>query len=314
MFGATAHDRAAPYEMFETCRSRAKIRFADERFSSIAKYTYMTPEFGIGSIEGGLHEPIQQHSWDVTFATARPNNTVFGLHPNYSDEEMGMFFPEEPERIVSSVTQSKGSYASPDKWLGGSLYERLLQYRGSLVALYDIPTGVNYQHIDVFVPKSMDTVERDTSGWIFCRMENAFTAIYPFNQAYQWTEEKINWRLRMPTTTALDGYAVDCATAQQMSYEAFKAAHRAARPALALRGGQGTQHALATMRAANGDEIAAWGPNALNPRLVVNGVPQPPHSAMLYDGPFLQSQRGSGIIHIRYRGQERVLDFTPLAR
>jgi hypothetical protein len=191
-----AHDREKPFTHTEWKRSRAKMRFSRERYTPVFKIDYMTPDYCLGSIQGGLQQPIQQHSWDVTFASGRPNNTIFALHPNFSATELGTFFPEEPELMLQGITQAKASYTNENKWIGGSPYERLFQFESTLIGIYAIPADVPVKHIDFFLPKSLDTIIRDSSGWIFARMEGAFVGIRLIDPrdpghtpASAWTEE-----------------------------------------------------------------------------------------------------------------------------
>lgn len=307
---AIAHDRSQAYVHLERKRSRAKIRFSAERYTPVERYTYMHPDYGIGSIPGGIQQPIQQHSWDVTFASTRPNNTIFGLHPNYSDLEMGMFFPEEPELIVQNVVNTKGSYVSENKWLGGSRFERLYQHENALVALYAIPPGESFQHIDMFFPKTLDTVERTPGGWIFARMEDGYVAVFPLNTAYEWIAETANWRLRMPARTGMpDGYVVECGSRRDMSYAEFKQRRMASAPVI-LGSSAPSGAALVTLRTVNGTTIRVAGSDPLEATLYVDGSTRPANTEWLYNGPHLNSRLGSGVIAIRCNGAERVLDFT----
>ena len=61
----------------------------------------------LGSIQGGILQPIQQHTWDVTFGHEMENATLFTLHPFYSGYELAMFFPEEIRAILTPEQQEK---------------------------------------------------------------------------------------------------------------------------------------------------------------------------------------------------------------
>jgi hypothetical protein len=92
----------------------------------------MTKDYCIGSLQGGILQPIQQHTWDITFSNGA---TVFSVHPYFSEYELGMFFPEEIKTMLEPlVLASKPTYSRPDKWTSSSPYERIFQYRGSLIA------------------------------------------------------------------------------------------------------------------------------------------------------------------------------------
>ena len=228
---AIAHDRDSAFVHTETKRSRAKMRFSDERFSTVRKYNYMTPDYCLGSIQGGLHQPIQQHSWDVTFAASRPNNTLFSLHPTWSAEELGMFFPEDPELMVEGVARAKASYTNENKWIGGSPHEFIAQEENVLVALYDIPSSATVRHVDLFLPKSLDEVVRHPSGWTFATMESAMVAVRVYADSVAWIDEPAATRLRAWPGRALESIGVGrdslvlvvtvCQSARETTFDEF---------------------------------------------------------------------------------------------
>jgi hypothetical protein len=310
-----AHARAMPYEHTELKRSRARMRFADERYAPVYKYDYITRDYALGSIQGGLQQPIQQHSWGITFAARKANNTIFGLHPQMSERELGTFFPEEPALMVQGIGATKGSYVSEDKWVGGSPYERIVQDSNILVALYRIDSSARFQHVDLFFPKTLDTIER-VNGWIICRMDSAFVAIYPFNANYQWIDEKINWRLRMPTEPGVAaGYIVECGSAQDMAYEAFRDRDRTVGTTANPRTGEvdltfttGNGRAVLVADRAPGADGAAS-----EPELYIDKRRVEHDRADLFNGPFLRSARGSGVLTLSCNGHTRVLDFNRAA-
>ncbi len=61
-----ATDRTRPYIHREQKRVRNIIRFQDTTNPPVYKYTYMTSRYVLGSLQGGILQPIQQHTWDVT--------------------------------------------------------------------------------------------------------------------------------------------------------------------------------------------------------------------------------------------------------
>jgi hypothetical protein len=303
-----AHDRSEPTMQTAMKRSRARMRFADERYGWTLKRDYMTADYALGSIEGGLQQPIQQHSWGVTFAAPGAYNTLFGLHPRTSAEELGMFFPEEPELMESSVTQSKASYGSENKWVGGSPYEHLFQRRSTLIAIYDIPPDARFPHVDIFIPKTLDTLIRDLGGWTICRMGGGFTAIRVIaSERPEWIEEEHNWRLRSHDLHTR--YIVECGSQREMSFDQFVAKVttplRAARPTadpLSVRyvspftgsmsfaitpDSAGTGY-VRSEGGGDGDEVRTW----------------------LYGGDRIRSRLGSGVIELRCDGMTRTLDFV----
>src|SRR5690606_1096724 len=81
---AIATDRTAPYVHRERKRTRTRIRYADTPHAPVYKYTFVRPEYALGSVQGGLLQPVQQHTWDLTWAADGPQagpTTLFTLHP-----------------------------------------------------------------------------------------------------------------------------------------------------------------------------------------------------------------------------------------
>jgi hypothetical protein len=109
-------DRPAAYTHFERKRTRHRWRNSDVRNAPVYKTTYVTSDYAVGSDQGGLLQPIQQHSWDLTWAVADPrgvHNTIFSVQPYYGAEELMMYFPEMPDYMRGSVTcQGQRTYIS----------------------------------------------------------------------------------------------------------------------------------------------------------------------------------------------------------
>ncbi len=182
----------------EVKRSRNHIRFGGAENPSVFKYDFITPDFCLGSMQGTIVQPIQQRSWALTFNSEKPTNQIFGLHPTYSAHELGTYFPEELAFSVAGVNKEKAGYASEDKWIGGSEYERIYQRHNVMIAIYDIPPDDPVGHIDIFIPNALDTVIHDadkTKGWIFVREGKAFAAIRPLCD-YTMTTEGDHFRVR----------------------------------------------------------------------------------------------------------------------
>ena len=79
-----ATDRSQPYTHLERKRTRNRWRFNDELHGPVYKTTYVRREYAVGSDQGGVLQPIQQHSWDVTWSVPDARgvqNTFFTMHP-----------------------------------------------------------------------------------------------------------------------------------------------------------------------------------------------------------------------------------------
>ncbi|HYE57960.1 MAG TPA: hypothetical protein VD948_05620, partial [Rhodothermales bacterium] len=183
-----AADRSVPYEQQERKRVRNVIRYGDHMNPPVYKQLYMTADYGLGSIQGGILQPIQQHTWDVTFDDPDTASTVFTLHPYYEAKELAMFFPEELEWLSNEVDRYHRVYTDPNKWNSSSPYERVFQHRNALVVLYDIPVTATHPHVDGFFPKTLRRREEDASGWIFAQGGRSYIAVRPL-RPYDWIEE-----------------------------------------------------------------------------------------------------------------------------
>jgi hypothetical protein len=317
-----ATDRAKPYIERERKRVRNVIRFGTERNPPVYKYTYVTKDYGIGSLQGGILQPIQQHTWGVRYLYGRPYTTIFGLHPYWSSYELGMFFPEDIKPLMADVLASKGTYNNPDKWTGGSPYERTFQNKNTLIVLYDIPPGTTSEHIDGFFPRNLEQRVTDASGWILCKAGDTYVGWYPL-QPYEWIEEHDpvgqvknvegrpqmtvdrskesgNWRLR--SSKLQNGYVVEVRSKDEIgSFEKFSAALRAHIPKTTLKPGD-----VAVVYASLGNDKMSF---SFPEKRILNGKALDLSKTKLFEGPFLNAEVGSEMLTMTYRGERMVLDF-----
>jgi len=296
-------DRSESYVHRERKRTRDRIRYSDVRSKPVYKYTYMREEYALGSIQGGILQPIQQHTWELLWKPDDPtdgHHMLFAMHPYTSSRELAMYFPEEPKRLLPAVLRSKDTYASPDKWTGASPYEEVVQAKDALVALYDIPDDWSrFPHISGYFSKELDRREEDKSGWIFAKGGEALIAYYPLAE-YEWQQEEgKGWRLHSPHRH--NGVVLQVAPAGQYpSFEAFKEAVRGLPLTTKT---SPTPHVQFT--SLRGDRIAfTYGET---PRL--NGAQINYDDWPLYDGPFMRAETGSNRLQLRHGARRRLLDF-----
>ena len=321
-----AIDRSHSYVERERKRVRNVIRFGKEKNPPVYKYTYVTKDYGLGSLQGGLLQPIQQHTWGVQYTYGRPYTTIFGLHPYWSSYELGMFFPEEIKPLIADVVASKSTYNNPDKWTGGSPFERTFQNRNTLLVLYDIEPGTMTEHIDGFFPRNLQERLIDPSGWIFCRAGDTYVGWYPLAEG-EWIEEHDtageappyqagetknaidrsketgNWRFR--SHGLQNGEVVEVRSKDEIgSFEKFCGALRARKPKAMLKPG-----AVSVEYTTIGNDRMRFrfpGTRTLNGRAV--DLTRTP----LFDGPFLHADAGSQKLSITYGKQKLGLDFKKL--
>ena len=300
-----ATDRSTPYAHRELKRTRHRIRHSDVRNAPVYKYSFVRPEYVLGSSQGGLLQPIQQQTWGLVWQADDPrglHNVLFSVQPYSSPVEGTMYFAEHPDMVTELIVRSKREYDSPDKLSGGSPYEQVFQHEDALVALYDIPKGTRFPHVSAFFSKDLARVEEDASGWIFARGGDAFIAYYPL-APYTWSPlEGRDRRLHSPHLK--NGLVLQVAPSSSFpSFEAFVDAVRslpletATAPTPRVR-----------FRSLGGDLLeAAYGDT---PR--VNGSPIDYDSWELFDGPFLEAEKGSRRLEMRHGKLRRLLDFTTL--
>ncbi|MBD3386760.1 hypothetical protein GF407_17790 [candidate division KSB1 bacterium] len=299
-----ANDRSEAYVHKEYKRTRHRMRYSEQRNAPVYKYNYICNDYALGSIQGGLLQPIQQHTWDITWSSDTPRqgyNTLFTLHPYSSADELKMYFTYETDLIVDAIVKSKTTYDSPEKLTGGSPYERAFQHRKSLIVLYDIPPQTRFPHINGFFPKSLSRRETDDSGWIFCQGGQALIAFYPL-APYEWIEKDGYWRYF--SSELHNGAVVQTAAQKEFaSFEDFKQAVRK------LRIITNTSPKPSVLFTTLDQEDLAF---TFGEIPSVNGVAVDYNNWKLFDSPFLQATRKSQRMEMHYKELHKILDFNSL--
>ena len=298
-----ATDRSRPYAHTETKRVRNKMRHDTLRNPPVYKYTYMTQDYSLGSLHGGILQPIQQHTWDVTWPSKKPHNTLFTIHPYYSGYELGIFFPEEEKLMVDAVIGSnKPSYNTEDKWVGSSPYEQTFQNKNAIIVLYNIKPGTDYEHIDGLFSKDLDERIVDTTGWIFSRAGGVYIAYFPL-KPYEWIEEALDFRLR--SRELKNGCIVEVSSAREVgTFEEFKKKIRSAK----INHKNFDKDLRVQYTTSSGDRMEF----TYGGRRILNGKPINFRSYKLFNGPYLQAEVGSERLKMKYKDWYRALDFKSL--
>ena len=330
-----AHDRERPYTDVALKRTRWRMRHAGPEAVTVAgrstarvyKYTYMDPDFVIGSCQGGLLQPIQQETWSLIWREDRDlftrQNTFFGLQPSSSPEEGTMYFSGKWDTVTNLISRSKVDYDSPDKMAGGSPYEQVAQEGPALIALYDLPVHARFPHITTFFSRDLESHEADESGWIFCQGGPAYFAYLPFApgewKPLGWTgllasgaggwfsigfKEYSKGDQCLVSGSLKNGYIVQVAPARAFrSFDDFKAAIRALPVQFSLQPVPQAEFTTldgSTMRVRYG---------AIP---VLNGVPVDYSRWPSFESPFANSREGTGIFDIHYGPEHYILNFRKL--
>jgi hypothetical protein len=300
-----AADRSRPYTHYERKRTRNRWRFFDDLHGPVYKTTYIRREYAVGSDQGGALQPIQEHSWDVTWNVPDPravHNTLFTLHPYSSLEELETYFTFPPDNGIATVVSSKKSYDSPDKLVGGSPYEKIFQDRDTVIVLYDIPPNTRFPHINGFFSKDLAEFQEDPSGWIFVRGGDAFIACCPL-QPYSWKPIAGGGK-RLFSPYLKNGMVVQVAARSEFGdLAAFRKAILALPFEVRLEPTPTVR--FRSLRGAQMD--FTWGQT---PR--VDGVPLDYDHWPLFGGPFVEAAVDSQKLTLKYGTMRRTLDFEHL--
>ena len=304
-----ATDRSEPYVHYEAKRTRHRMRFSDVRNAPVYKTTYMRDEYAVGSSQGGLLQPIQQHTWGVTWAVDDPRevaNTLFTVHPYSSPHELGMYFSWFTGFLTEAVVRSKTTYDSPWKMTGGSPYEQIFQHEDAVIALYDIEEGTRFPHINGFFSKDLDErVVDEESGWIFMKGNETLMAYYPL-ASYEFVpdvdaDEEPTGHDRLVSRHLKNGAIVQVATlAEHGDLDAFADAVKA----LPLETSTDPTPSVSFTTLDGAQLVATYGETP-----TVDGTPVDYDAWPLFGGPFLNAERHSKKLEMVYGEDRRVLDF-----
>jgi hypothetical protein len=300
-----ATDRAQPYTHYERKRTRNRWRFFDDLHGPVYKTTYMRREYAVGSDQGGTLQPIQEHSWALTWSVPDPrgvHNTFFTVHPYSSLHELQTYFTFPPYVGMADVVSSKKSYDSPDKFVGGSPYEKIFQDQDSVVVLYDIPPDTRFPHVNGFFSKDLAELKEDQSGWIFARAGDAWLACRPL-QAYSWKPIEGGGK-RLFSPYLKNGMVVQVAARSEFAdLEAFRRAILALPLEFKLSPAPSVR-----FKSLRGKLLEfTYGQT---PR--VNGVPLDYERWPLFGGPFVEAAADSEQMILKYGKMRRTLDFKRL--
>jgi hypothetical protein len=313
-----ATDRPTSYVQHDRARTRRRWRYSEELSPPVYKTNFVARDYAVGSTQGGIIDPIQSHTWDVTWAEADPrgkHNTMFSLHPFSSSVAMQSYFATYPEPMIKAVTfEAKPSYDSPDKIVGSSPYQHVFQDLDTVIALYDIPEGTRFSHINGFFSKDLVNVTEDKSGWIFAQGGNAYLAYRPLaayhwipylHRAGGWAKERQNLGGRVLTSPHLkNGTILQAASASEFkSFDAFKAAILALPLEFKLE-----PVPSVSMTSLRGKKIIF----TYDRTPTVDGRAIDYSKWKLFEGPYLNAEVDGHKLTITHGRLERVLDFNTL--
>jgi len=313
-----ATDRKEDYEQHDRARIRRRWRYSEELSPPVYKTQYLRDDYAVGSTTGGQLDPIQAHVWDVSWDEPDPrgkHNTMFSMHPLSSSRAMQMYFTAYPEPWIEGVTkEGKPSYDSPDKVVGSSPYEQVFQSLDTVIALYDIPEGTRFPHINGFFSKDLVNITEDESGWIFAQGGRTYLAYRPLAGYHWipylhynggWAKEKLPLGGQLLTSPHLkNGTIVQAASVSEFeSFDAFKAAIIGLPLEFKLE-----PVPMVKMTTLRGKQVAiTYGESP-----IADGKPIDYANWKLFEGPHLNAEIGGRKLTITHGQLQRVLDFNTL--
>jgi hypothetical protein len=294
MIGRMATDRSQPYILRELKAPRRGplIVYGEPTW----KYTYVADEFSVGSSWGDLTD-VEHHRWDLTWKSEADGSTCFFINPSYSSQQLHRYFADPLEVIRDRVVHERPYYADPNKWVEGSPYEDLMQHDTAVIDLYDIPANSERQHINGFFPHII-AERREAGGWIFARVDEIYFAVWT-SVPGQWHNEGDYDRLTIlhpKTAIVLEAVAAKDAG----SFDAFCADRLAHTPTF----DEASMTARYTTTSGRQLQFTHHGARLVDDQPVeLNHWP-------LFEGPWLNAKRGTGIITLSYGTERVVLDFN----
>lgn len=294
MIGRMATDRSQTYILRELKAPRRgpRIVYGEPTWT----YTYMAPEYAVGSSWGDLTD-VEQHRWDLSWVSPNDEATCFFINPSYSAKQLHRYFEDPLDKILKAIVDFRPYYADPNKWIEGSQYEDVFQHDGAVIDLYNIPDDAGRKHINGFFPHII-AERREEGGWIFSRTDGIYFGVWT-SVPGTWHNEGDHDRLTiLHPRTAIVLEAVSTKDAQ--SFDAFCADRLAHTPTF----DEGTMTAAYTDTHGHKIEFTHHGAR------VVDGHVVDLANWPLFEGPWMNAKRGTGIITLQYGSQRVVLDFN----
>jgi hypothetical protein len=309
---ATNRDPIGGYVHRERKRSRRTLRNSNEHNPAAFKYAYITRDYILGSMPGGLLHPMQQHTWDLTYRAPNDRHpTLFVMHPYYDENELGAFFTDEPPLLLHELTKFKSRYTQPDKLVGASPFEQTFQHRNVLIALYNIPENVLFGHLNGFFSGDLQELAARADGvqlppeWIFCRAENTFIAMRPL-QPYRF--EKMEGGLRFISEGRRNGIVLEVSTPEEsQTFDEFKRrVHEVGKLEMKETGKQIQVKYTTTY----GDRMEfKYDSSSETVERYLNDYPVKLADWPLFENPFIKFDEAKRLLTLRAKNKWRALDF-----
>ncbi|MDQ5978371.1 MAG: hypothetical protein QG602_1345 [Verrucomicrobiota bacterium] len=294
MIGRIATDRTRPYVLRELKAPRRGpgIAYGEPTW----KYTYVAPGFSVGSSWGDLTD-VENHRWDLTWVSPKDGATCFFINPSYSARQLIRYFPSTIDLILPDIVRQRPYYADPNKWIEGSPHEDVFQHENTVIALYDLPPDAARPHVNGFFPHVI-AERREAEGWILARADGIFFAVWT-SVPGTWHGEQDHDRLTLQHPKA--AVILEAVPArEEKDFDAFCARVLQLRPAFDER----TLTAAYTNTRGHRIQFTHRGAR------IVDSVAARLDQWPLFEGPWMNARRNTGVITLQYGPERVVLDFN----
>ena len=295
IIGNIATTRQQPYVHRETKAPRKGIGICTSE-TPVWKYDYVTKDYALCSSYGDI-SAVENHRWDLTWVSKNDGSTCFFINPSYSAEQLLKYFDSTPDKIVQDIVRQRPYYENPNKWIEGSPFEELLQYKNTIIALYDIPEKERNGHVNGFFSKIIEQRIKD-SGWIFCSTDSIYFAVKTLTKG-KWNEEKDHYRLTLNNRKT----GVIMEVAQKSKFDSFESFQRQIK---ANKLGIKLNDLSVSYTNCDGDKLEF----TYQKQRLINGQKIDFEKWPLFDGPFVKSAMGSKIFEITDGTEKMILDFN----
>lgn len=301
-----ATNRRNPFETWERKRSARRIRSTNGPNEDVVRYTYMDPLYVMGSIPGGLIQPREQHSWDVTWLAQDPRipATLFVMQPYSDAPALTPFIAHEAELALRNLNSLDPYFSTITKTVGGSPFEDVYQYRNTLIALYDIGNVTRFPLIAGFFPPEPDILEVDTlhSGWITMDVGDVYIGVFPLKK-FQLAKGMVGQRF--VSAEKRNGVIIQAMGRNEAgSFRQFQKRIKATKPDLSEF--DSTRRVRYTSITGHTLDFTFKGDRT------VDGEILRMHEDLLFDSPWLRSMRGSGVLTLTASNGSLIIDMPAL--
>ena len=194
----------------------------------------------------------------------------------------------------------KGTYFKENKWIGASPHERIIHHKNCVFALYRVPPGEKTDHIDGYLPAPMETVKR-TRGWLAINSDPIFAALWCSEKGTLTPAPENGTRVRVDAGTRAFVATINPAS-RWKSFAHFIAALEKGEPQF------DQEKCMIDWYGLDGRHLrGSWSGGG-----EVGGKKTSLPRQMLFLGPWINSQLGSGVIKITEGPDCLTLDFPSL--